>query len=86
MNQAALLLMLAVWCFGAAAAPGKPRPNIVLLLADDWGFSDVGAFGSEIATPHLDSLARQGAAFKAGEDAGAAEAKFAREQVRAIRN
>lgn len=63
MNQAALLLMLAVWCFGAAAAPGKPRPNIVLLLADDWGFSDVGAFGSEIATPHLDSLARQGMKF-----------------------
>ena len=39
------------------------RPNIVLLLADDWGFSDVGAFGGEIETPHLDALARQGMRF-----------------------
>ncbi|NBT91736.1 MAG: hypothetical protein EBT37_03640, partial [Betaproteobacteria bacterium] len=31
------------------------RPNVVILVADDWGFSDVGAFGSEIATPHLDA-------------------------------
>jgi arylsulfatase/uncharacterized sulfatase len=39
------------------------RPNIVLLLADDWGFSDVGAFGGEIATPHLDALAARGMRF-----------------------
>jgi arylsulfatase A-like enzyme len=39
------------------------RPNIVLLLADDWGFSDVGAFGGEIHTPNLDALARQGMRF-----------------------
>ena len=63
MKKAALLLMLAACCSGVAAAPQKPRPNIVVLLADDWGFSDVGAFGSEIATPHLDSLARQGMKF-----------------------
>ena len=41
----------------------RTQPNIVLLLADDWGFSDVGAFGSEIATPHLDALAKQGVRF-----------------------
>ena len=45
------------------AQPAKPapsRPNIVILLADDWGFSDVGSFGAEFATPHIDALARAG--------------------------
>ena len=36
------------------------RPNIVLIIADDLGFSDIGAFGSEIRTPNLDSLAHGG--------------------------
>jgi arylsulfatase/uncharacterized sulfatase len=48
---------------GAAQAAGQPRPNIVVLVADDWGFSDVGAFGGEIATPNLDELARRGVRF-----------------------
>jgi arylsulfatase/uncharacterized sulfatase len=39
------------------------RPNIVILVADDWGFSDLGAFGGEIATPHLDALAHKGVRF-----------------------
>ena len=42
---------------------GPARPNIVVLLADDWGFSDVGSFGSEIATPNLDALAQRGMRF-----------------------
>src|ERR1700722_14719980 len=37
-----------------------PRPNIILILADDMGFSDIGCFGSEIHTPHLDDLAKRG--------------------------
>ncbi|HEX7352705.1 arylsulfatase [Brachybacterium sp.] len=37
-----------------------PRPNIIVLLADDLGFSDIGCYGSEIRTPHLDTLARAG--------------------------
>lgn len=40
-------------------SPGTP-PNIVVILADDLGFSDIGCYGSEIRTPHLDSLAREG--------------------------
>lgn len=41
---------------------GKPhsRPNILFLLADDLGFSDLGAFGGEISTPNLDTLAAEG--------------------------
>ncbi|MCZ6502208.1 MAG: arylsulfatase [Gammaproteobacteria bacterium] len=39
------------------------RSNIVLLLADDLGFSDLGSYGSEISTPNLDELARRGVRF-----------------------
>ena len=38
----------------------SPRPNILLILADDMGFSDIGCFGSEIPTPNLDRLAARG--------------------------
>jgi arylsulfatase A-like enzyme len=45
-------------------APATPaRPNIVILLADDWGFTDVGAFGGEIATPNIDALSANGVRF-----------------------
>jgi arylsulfatase A-like enzyme len=62
------LLVFALPLFAQTAtspAPGSTakRPNIVLLLADDWGFSDVGAFGGEMATPNLDELARRGMRF-----------------------
>lgn len=40
------------------------RPNIILILADDLGYSDLGAYGSEIATPNLDKLAQEGLRFK----------------------
>jgi arylsulfatase A-like enzyme len=39
------------------------RPNFLLIVADDLGFSDVGAFGGEIKTPNLDSLAQSGIRF-----------------------
>lgn len=45
-----------------AQTEGK-RPNIVIILADDMGFSDLGAFGSEIKTPNLDALAKDGVRF-----------------------
>ena len=43
------------------AAP--QRPNLLLLLADDMGYSDIGCFGSEIRTPNLDQLAARGLVF-----------------------
>ena len=59
-----LLLGLSLATAVLATTPAKPtRPNVVVLVADDWGFSDVGAFGGEIATPHLDSLAQRGVRF-----------------------
>ena len=39
------------------------RPNIVLIMADDMGFSDIGCYGSEIRTPNLDGLAARGIRF-----------------------
>src|SRR6476620_7952053 len=39
---------------------GGKRPNIMLFLGDDFGYSDIGAFGSEISTPNLDTLAKDG--------------------------
>ncbi len=47
----------------AAAADTPRRPNIVVILADDMGFADMGSFGSEIRTPNLDSLAKNGMRF-----------------------
>src|SRR5512136_1894516 len=44
----------------AATAGAGKRPNIVIILGDDLGYSDMGCFGSEIKTPNLDSLARAG--------------------------
>jgi len=49
-------------CEGAPArrATQPPKPNVVLILADDLGFSDIGCYGGEIATPNLDRLATGG--------------------------
>lgn len=46
------------------------RPNIVIVLVDDMGFSDVGCYGSEIETPHLDRLAASGLRFTSFYNSG----------------
>lgn len=43
-----------------AAETKALRPNVVLILADDMGYSDLGCYGSEISTPNIDHLAKQG--------------------------
>jgi arylsulfatase A-like enzyme len=54
----------------ALAADAPARPNLVILLADDMGFSDVGCYGGEIATPHIDRLAAKGLRFTQFYNAG----------------
>src|SRR5213076_697436 len=70
--QAAAASVVLVWAAAArpvpaasapAAAPADSRPNVVVVLVDDMGWSDIGPFGSEIATPALDALARRGVRF-----------------------
>lgn len=52
---------------GAAFAPVRPRTNVVILLADDLGYGELGCQGNpEIPTPHIDSIARAGVRFTDG--------------------
>ncbi|MDA9961298.1 arylsulfatase [Opitutales bacterium] len=48
---------------GLCAENKYSRPNIVLIMSDDMGFSDIGCYGGEIQTPHLDALAAKGLRF-----------------------
>ena len=45
------------------AAFGQSRPNVIIVMADDMGWSDIGCYGSEIETPNLDRLAKNGLRF-----------------------
>jgi arylsulfatase len=66
--QAAALLMVLSGCgksvpvsaSAQAAAAAAGRPNVLVIVADDLGYSDLSAFGSEINTPNIDQLAQQG--------------------------
>src|SRR4051794_7607026 len=57
-----ILLLILTIAFGSslASAQTPPRPNVLCILADDLGWSDLGCYGSEIHTPNLDSLAAHG--------------------------
>jgi arylsulfatase len=59
---AGMATTLAVPSIALAADPPR-RPNIVVILADDMGYADMGAFGGEIRTPNLDALAKDGVRF-----------------------
>lgn len=57
------MFILAVVLAGGAVRGAAPRPNIVLIMSDDMGYSDLGCYGGEIATPNLDRLAAGGLRF-----------------------
>ncbi|MBF0196312.1 MAG: arylsulfatase [Planctomycetes bacterium] len=61
-------IMVMASCFACASngTESKKRANIVLIMGDDIGFSDLGVFGGEIETPNLDRLAMQGMRFTNG--------------------
>lgn len=56
------LLCLSVLC--AASVAAADRPNIVVILMDDLGYSDLGCYGGEIDTPNIDALAKNGVRFE----------------------
>jgi arylsulfatase A-like enzyme len=57
----ALLALLVTFMLWPSVA--RSRPNVVVILADDLGYSDIGAYGGEIRTPQLDALAERGVRF-----------------------
>ena len=64
----ALILLVSFPCLAGETEGGKAvviaeRPNILLVLADDLGYSDLASYGSEISTPTIDALAQQGVRF-----------------------
>src|SRR6478752_337322 len=61
---AAVAAVMARSAFRAvSAAQPDPRPNVIVILVDDMGWSDIGPYGSEIPTPNLDALAAGGVRF-----------------------
>ncbi|MDE8651491.1 arylsulfatase [Novosphingobium album (ex Liu et al. 2023)] len=62
MARRPMLALLAALCLSAPAAARESvaRPNFLIIVADDLGYSDIGAFGGEIETPNLDALAARG--------------------------
>ena len=56
--------------FASTEAQVSTPPNIVLILCDDMGFSDLGCYGSEIQTPNIDRLAENGVRFSLFKNTG----------------
>jgi arylsulfatase A-like enzyme len=63
MKQIHLWLLSLFLGLGLLAVSGATKPNIIVVLVDDMGWSDLGCYGSEIPTPNLDSLAKNGLRF-----------------------
>lgn len=54
------VLLVFLGATGSKAQAQKKQPNIIIILADDMGYSDIGSFGSDVQTPNLDEMAKDG--------------------------
>ncbi len=58
-----IIILISLKLFSCSETVNKNRPNIILIMADDLGYSDIGCYGGEIKTPHIDRLANEGVRF-----------------------
>jgi len=58
------LILLTFFCLLGITIHAQQKPNIIIILADDLGFSDIGAYGGDINTPNIDQLAKEGLRYK----------------------
>jgi len=58
------LSIFSIFCLLALNVFAQKKPNIIVILADDMGFSDIGAYGGEVNTPNIDKLAKEGLRYK----------------------
>ena len=62
-TQLSVFAVLLIWLSFASPLKASERPNIILIMSDDMGFSDIGCYGGEVETPTLDALAAKGLKF-----------------------
>jgi arylsulfatase A-like enzyme len=62
-KQYLILFSLFILLFFPSCSKEAAQPNILLIMVDDMGYSDIGCYGSEISTPNLDQLANEGLRF-----------------------
>ena len=60
MNKTLFALGASAAALAAGSATAAKQPNIILIMVDDMGYSDVGCYGGEIPTPNIDRLAKSG--------------------------
>ncbi|HWC06432.1 MAG TPA: sulfatase-like hydrolase/transferase, partial [Gemmatimonadota bacterium] len=63
MTRRSLSVLFAVVLGASTGSVSDPRPNILLIVADDLAYADLGAYGGDIRTPHIDALAAEGILF-----------------------